>query len=105
MEKAPPTQQRTNVVFAKELHAHDGKDENDDTQDERQVTQGTHRFTHNRNEQVERRPWFGQFEYSQLNRKKKEKEKKERNESMSQPLIDLEKKHPSPQKKRRVEGK
>ena len=68
-------QWHTNVVFAKELHAHDGKDENDDTQDKRQVTQGTHRFTHNGNEQVERRPWFGQFEYSQLNcQKEKEKE-------------------------------
>ena len=105
MEKAPPTQQRTNVVFAKELHAHDGKDENDDTQDERQVTQGTHRFTHNRNEQVERRPWFGQFEYSQLNRKKKEKEKKERNESMSPAIDRFGEETPIPSKKRRVEGK
>lgn len=40
----------TGVVLAKELHAHDGKDENDDAQDKGQVTQGTHGFTHDGNE-------------------------------------------------------
>lgn len=56
----------TDVVFAEELHAHDGEDEDDDAQDERQVTQGAHRFSHNGDEQVERRPRFRQFEHSQL---------------------------------------
>lgn len=56
----------TDVIFAKELHAHDGKDENDDTQDECQVSQSANRFAHDGNEQVERRPGFSQFEDSQL---------------------------------------
>lgn len=46
----------TGVVLAKELHAHDGKDENDDAQDEGQITQGTHSFTHDGDEQVESGP-------------------------------------------------
>lgn len=51
--------QLTDVVLAEKLHAHDGKDEDDDTQHEGQVTQGTHRPAHDWDEQVECRPWLG----------------------------------------------
>lgn len=56
----------TDIVFAEELHAHDGEDEDDDTQYKGQITQGTHGPAHDRDEQVERRPRLGQLEHSQL---------------------------------------
>lgn len=46
------------VVLAEELHTHHGEDEDDDTQDEGQVTQGPYRSTHDRDQQVQRRPRF-----------------------------------------------
>lgn len=57
----------TDVIFAKELHAHNGEDEDNDAQDERQVTQGPHGFTHDWDEKIERRPRLGQLKHSQLN--------------------------------------
>lgn len=57
---------RTDIVFAEQLHSHDGKDENDNAKDEGQVTQGSDRSTHDWYEQVQCGPWFGQFENSQL---------------------------------------
>lgn len=38
------------VIFAEELHSHHGEDEYDDAQYEGQVTQCTHRSTHDGNQ-------------------------------------------------------
>lgn len=54
------------VVLSEELHAHNGKNEDDNAEYKRQVTQGAHRFTHDGYKQVESGPGFGQFEHSQL---------------------------------------
>lgn len=56
----------TYVILAKQLHAHHGEDEDDDTQDKGQVTQGTNGPAHDGDEQVEGRPGLGQFEHSKL---------------------------------------
>ena len=50
------------VVFAKELHAHHSKDEDDNAKDEGQVGQGAHRVGHDCQDVIERLPRFGQFE-------------------------------------------
>lgn len=49
----------TCVVLAKQLHSHDGKDEDDDTQDEGQITESAHRATHDRDQQIQRGPRLG----------------------------------------------
>jgi len=54
------------------LHAHDGEDENDDSQHEAQVAQRAHRTTDDTNEKVQRRPRLGQLEHPQLNHKDSE---------------------------------
>ena len=61
----------TNIAFAKELHPHDGEDEDNDAQHESEVAQGPNCLAHNRNEQVERRPRLGQFENTELKFEKK----------------------------------
>ena len=53
------------VVLAEELHAHDGKDEDDDAQDERQVGQRADRVRHDGENVVQRLPRFGELEDSQ----------------------------------------
>jgi len=54
------------VVGAEQLHAHDGKDEDDDHQHEAEVAERAHRPPDDADEQVERRPRLGQLEHSQL---------------------------------------
>jgi hypothetical protein len=56
----------TPVILAEELHTHDGEDKDDNTQDERQVTESTHRSTHDGYEQVECWPRFSEFKHTQL---------------------------------------
>jgi hypothetical protein len=63
----------TVIVFAEELHAHDGEDEDDDAQDEGQVTQSAHRFAHDGDQQVESGPRLGQLEHTQLSGEKRRK--------------------------------
>ena len=46
----------TLVGLAKELHAHDGEDEDDDTEHEGEVAQGANGLAHDGDEQVEGRP-------------------------------------------------
>ncbi len=53
------------VVGAEELHAHDGKDEDDDAQHEGQVGQGTDGVGHDGQDVVEGFPRLCQFEHSQ----------------------------------------
>ena len=56
----------TFIAFSKELHAHDGEDEDDDTKDECEVTESTDSFPHDGDEKVEGWPGLGKFKYSQL---------------------------------------
>lgn len=56
----------TNIAFPEELHSHDSKYEDDDAQHECEVAQSSNSFAHYGDEQVERRPWLGQFENTQL---------------------------------------
>ena len=50
------------VVFPEELHAHDGKDEDDDAEDECEVGQGSDRVGHDCENVVERLPGLCQLE-------------------------------------------
>lgn len=54
------------VVFSKQLHADHSKDEHDDGQHQRQVSQSPHGITNYFDQCVESRPRFSQLEYSQL---------------------------------------
>jgi len=54
------------VVGAKQLHAHHGENKDDDHQDETEVAERAHRPSNNADQQVQRRPRFGQFEHPQL---------------------------------------
>lgn len=54
------------VAFAKELHAHHRKDEDDDGQHQGQVAQSTHWVTDDFYQHVQSGPGLGQFEDSQL---------------------------------------
>ena len=45
-----------NVRLAKQLHSHDSKDEDDDTEDKGQVGQGAHRVHHDGQDVVEGLP-------------------------------------------------
>lgn len=56
----------TGVVLAEQLHAHDGKDEDNDTQYERQVAQGAHGATHDRDQQVQRWPRLCKLKHAKL---------------------------------------
>jgi hypothetical protein len=49
--------------LAKELHAHDGKDEDDDAKHEGQVGQRPHRVHHDRQDVVQRLPGLGQLKH------------------------------------------
>lgn len=62
----------TCVILAEELHAHDGENEDDNTQDEGQVTQGANGLTHDGNEEVECRPRLRQLEDTKLQREEEE---------------------------------
>ena len=53
------------VGRAEELHAHDGKDEDDDAQHKGQVGQGAERVGHDGEDVVETLPRLGQFEHPQ----------------------------------------
>ena len=57
------------VVGAEQLHAHHSEDEDDDHQNEAEVAERAHRPTNDTNQQVQRRPRFGQFEHPQLRHK------------------------------------
>ena len=46
-----------------ELHAHDGEDEDDNTQDEGQVGEGPHSVHHDRQDVVQRLPGLGQLKH------------------------------------------
>lgn len=50
------------VVLAKKLHAHHGKDEDDDGQHQSQVPQSTHWVANDLDQHVQSGPWLGQFE-------------------------------------------
>ena len=54
------------IKLAKELHAHNGKDEDDDGQDKTEVSQGTHGAANDANEQVECGPRLGKLEHTKL---------------------------------------
>ena len=54
------------VVRPEQLHAHDGEDEDDDSQYEAQVAQGAHGPADDADEEVEGWPRFGKFEYTEL---------------------------------------
>ena len=56
----------TCIAFAKKLHAHNSKYENDDAEYEGEVTQGSHGLAHDGDQQVEGGPRLGQFEHTQL---------------------------------------
>ena len=56
----------TFIALSKELHAHDGEDEDDDAEDKGQVTKSTDGFPHDGDEKVEGWPGLGKFKYSQL---------------------------------------
>ena len=56
----------TCVTFPEELHAHDGENEDNDTEDEGEVTESTNSFPHDGDEKVESGPGLGKFKYSQL---------------------------------------
>ena len=56
----------TFIALSKELHAHDGEDEDDDTKDECEVTESTDSFPHDGDEKVEGGPGLGQLKHSQL---------------------------------------
>jgi len=58
--------QSTCVVLAKQLHAHDREYEDYNAQDEGQIAQGADSAAHNRYEQIQCRPGFGQLENTQL---------------------------------------
>ena len=53
------------VVLSEKLHAHDGENEDDDAQDERQVGEGADRVGHDCEDVVERLPRLRQLEDSQ----------------------------------------
>ena len=57
------------VVFAEQLHADHGEDEDDDGEDERQVSQSAHGVTDDFYQGVECRPWAGQLENTKLEAK------------------------------------
>jgi hypothetical protein len=66
IERRPcPKSEVTVIVFAEELHAHDGEDEDDDAQDEGQVIQSADRFAHDGDQQVEGGPRLAQLEHTQ----------------------------------------
>lgn len=54
------------VLLSKQLHPHDGEDEDDDGQNEAEVAECTHRTTDDSDQQVQRRPRLGQLKYTQL---------------------------------------
>lgn len=54
------------VAFAKQLHAHHGKYEDDDGQHQGQITQSSHWVTDDLDQHVQSGPWLGQFEDPQL---------------------------------------
>lgn len=49
--------------LAKELHAHDGKDEDDDAEDKGEVGEGAHRVHHDGQNVVQGLPGLGQLEH------------------------------------------
>ena len=53
------------VVFAEELHSHDGEDEDDDAEDEGEVGEGAHGVGHDGEDVVEGLPRLGQLEHSE----------------------------------------
>ena len=53
------------VVFAKKLHTHHSEYEDNDTEDEGQVGQGSHSVHHDGQNVIERLPRLGKFEDSQ----------------------------------------
>jgi len=55
------------VVGTKQLHAHHGEDEYDDSQHEAEVAERSHRSTNDADQKIECRPRLGQLEHSQLN--------------------------------------
>ena len=56
----------TCVAFPEELHSHDSKDEDDDTEDEGEVTKSTNSFPHDGDQKVECWPRLCQFKHSEL---------------------------------------
>ena len=54
----------TCVTFPEELHAHDGENEDNDTEDEGEVTESTNSFPHDGDEKVECWPRLCKFEHS-----------------------------------------
>jgi len=53
------------IVFRKELHSHDGENEDNYDEDEDKVTESAHGFAHNGNEEIECGPGFREFEDSE----------------------------------------
>ena len=53
------------VVFAEELHSHDGEDEDDDAEDEGEVGESADGVHHDGEDVVERLPGLGELENSQ----------------------------------------
>lgn len=51
------------VAFPKQLHAHYGKDEDDNGQHQRQVSQSPHRVTDYFDQGIQSRPRLGQLEH------------------------------------------
>ena len=56
----------TCVALPEELHAHDSKYEDDDTEDEGEVTKSTNSFPHDGDQKVECWPRLCQFKHSEL---------------------------------------
>ena len=54
------------VGCTKQLHSHDGEDEDDDAQHQGEVAQRAHRLAHDRDEQVQGGPRLGQLENAEL---------------------------------------
>ena len=56
----------TCVAFPKELHTHNSKNEDDNTEDKGKVTKSTNSFPHDGDEKIQSWPWLGKFEHSKL---------------------------------------
>lgn len=65
------------VVFAKQLHADHGEDEDDDGEDERQVAQGAHGVANDLDQGVQGRPGASELEHTKLEAKRKTQEETE----------------------------
>lgn len=49
------------------LHAHDGEDKDDDSENQAEVAECSECPSNDIDQQVQRRPWLGQLEHAQLN--------------------------------------